>query len=125
MPISRDNRFVLSGTEVFHSRCASRIEHSIGNSNIQLIHSLRADLERAERSVAQLRERADYAETRIVRAEHALTESDHRRDDAIREAALHRLLRGSPIAMASTTPAAETRDDRDDTVIRFSLLEIE
>lgn len=146
-PITRGMKFVLSGTEVFHPECAAQrgTHNSIGNQRRQQLVELE---ERVRVMGAKTNQAADVVETtrkRLVALDDqnerlmqdfARAQANERswrrrydeaiveRDRALRELAVARqYAQQQPAALV--TPESKPRDTRDDTEIRFSLLEID
>jgi hypothetical protein len=149
-PVTKGMKFVLAGTEVFHDECAAfRGTHtSIGNRrHKQLVElegqnaAIRRDHEQIGTTLRILKEkvvkemdlyvqRLEDSESNVNswrrRFELARTDLERmtvERDQARRELAI---MRQYPPAQAATaTPEQKPKDARDDTEIRFSLLEID
>lgn len=154
-PIAAGDRFVLSGTEVFHRTCARGINRSQRTRMELRILELERELAAERAAVQNLRGAAD-AELNIARKIKREVEGMDRdlrvaragRDAALRDSAYWQerhaaaerskaLLRSeidalteaarvrvAPPPQGGETPAA-TKDDRDATEIRFSLLELD
>lgn len=151
-PIDRGEKFVLTGTEVFHRRCAAGIRRSV-RTRLELrlidlerdIATARAEIMELKRQTTDERDRTrDAVRTRLV-IEDDLRVARAARDAALRDSAYWRergeslatelaRIRGEletaraaarpppPVTTAETAPA---KDDRDATEIRFSLLELD
>lgn len=154
-PIMKPEKFVLSGTEVFHARCvvAYGTTNSVVNKQRQQAADLRAQIERLRYELEHEKQRADHERTvaqRIagerermgndlgvalsdarswrVRMEEARRERDEAvaaRDASRREALLHQTIQGTPVAPAVAATPEPVKDERDSTEVRFSLLELD
>lgn len=151
-PIDQGDKFVLSGTEVFHRRCAGNIDRSIGQRQKQEIIRLRAEVAReradaakfkidaqeekntAERFIDRLHqsEGAHSSTARQLEAERvqnralSAARSQAQRELDTARAEIQRLQIAALERATSAIPEpVKPKDTRDDTEIRFSLLELD
>lgn len=144
-PIVQGQRFAFSGTEVFHRECAAQgTTESVGNRQRRQLASLeqrqqqvkstierqKAALEEKDRVIAQRNQRIHQLTDDIELAQTAkvlLTEQVTELGQQVQQLTRERDKAREDLALAQLPPPAPKGppDHRDDTEIRFSLLEID
>jgi len=146
LPLIPGQKFRLEGSEVMHPHCV-RTGRPTAMRRLVVDHA--NDLRVQQRAMSQLGERLNDVESRATRVllenrEHERTIRDLRsqlaiarreRDAARSEAALHQTIAAAPAPTVAAPATHEVpsmaevadppRDRRDDTEIRFSLLELD